>query len=220
MTPIYLDHNATTPLAPGVFEVMTRYLTTDFGNPSSGHDFGAEPRKAVATARQHVAELLGTHAERVYFTGCGSESNTLAINGATAGRTGHVITQATEHPAVLQTCQALARQGIRVTVLPVDMHGLVRPADLANALSDNTLLVTVMHANNETGTIQPIAELAALAHSAGVLFHTDAAQTTGKIRYTHSRLGCHSSVTGSHDPCRRCAPCRRSTRPSLPSQCR
>lgn len=198
MNPIYLDHNATTPLAPGVLEAMTRYLATDFGNPSSGHGYGTAPREAVATARQQIAKLLGTQPERIVFTGCGSEANTLAITGATVGRTGHVITQATEHPAVLETCQALARQGIRVTVLPVDGYGLVDPADLARALTEDTLLVTVMHANNETGTIQPIAELAGLAHSAGALFHTDAAQTTGKIPYTVGELGIDLLTLAGH----------------------
>jgi len=189
MTAIYLDHNATTPLAPGVLEVMTRYLATDFGNPSSGHHFGAAPREAVAAARKQVAALLGAPADRIFFTGCGSEANTLAITGALMGRAGQVITQATEHPAVLQTCHALAPQGIRVTVLPVDADGLVNPTDLADALTDDTLLVSVMHANNETGTIQPIVELGALAHSAGALFHTDAAQTAGKIAFTVEQLG-------------------------------
>lgn len=163
---VYLDHNATTPLAPSVLETMTRYLETEFGNPSSGHHFGQAPRRAIATAQ--IAELAGTRPPQLVFTGCGSEANSLAIVGATAGRNGHVITQATEHPAVLETCKAFTGQGIRVTVLPVDEHCLVRPADLAKALSADTLLVSVMHANNETGTIQPITELAALAHEAGV----------------------------------------------------
>src|SRR5688572_12630953 len=143
---------------------MTRYLTTDFGNPSSGHRYGAAPREAVALARARVAELLGARPDEIVFTGGGSEGTTLAITGAVADRrAGHVITQATEHPAVLQTCEALAAQGVRLTVLPVDATGLVRAEGLAAALTDDTLLVTVMHANNETGTIQPIAELAALA---------------------------------------------------------
>lgn len=188
--PVYLDHNATTPLAPGVLEVMTRYLATEFGNPSSGHHYGTAPREAVALARARVAGLAGGRPEEIVFTGGGSEGTTLAITGAVAGRrAGHVITQVTEHPAVLQTCQALAAQGFRLTVLPVDATGLVRPEDLAAALTDDTLLVTVMHANNETGTIQPIAELAALAHSAGALFHTDAAQTAGKLALDVDELG-------------------------------
>ena len=196
--PVYLDHNATTPLAAGVLDTMTRYLRDEFGNPSSGHHYGQAPRKALATARAQVAELLGVQPEQVLFTGCGSEANTLAICGVTAGRTGHVITQATEHPAVLETCRALTAHGIRLTVLPVDGHGLVRPADLAEALTDDTLLVSVMHANNETGTIQPIAELAALAHDAGALFHTDAAQTTGKLPYIVDDLGVDLLTIAGH----------------------
>ncbi len=196
--PIYLDHNATTPLAPGVLETMTRYLGTEFGNPSSGHHFGQAPRRAIAAARAQIAELVGTQPEQLVFTGCGSEANTLAISGATATRDGHVITQATEHPAVLETCKALTTQGIRVTVLPVDEHGLVRPADLAEALSADTLLVSVMHANNETGTIQPIAELAALAHEAGALFQTDAAQTVGKVQFTAGELGVDLLTIAGH----------------------
>ena len=196
--PVYLDHNATTPLAPGVLDVMNRYLGDEFGNPSSGHRYGQAPRHAVAAARAQVAALLGTQPDRIVFTGCGSEANTLAICGVTAGRTGHVITQATEHPAVLQTCRSLSAHGIRVTVLPVDEHGLVNPSDLAAALTDDTLLVSVMHANNETGTVQPISQLAALVHDAGALFHTDAAQTTGKLSYTVDDLGVDLLTVAGH----------------------
>ncbi len=196
--PVYLDYNATTPLAPGVLEVMTRFLAAEFGNPSSSHHFGSSPRAAIATARAQVAELLGTQAEQVVFTGSGSEASTLAIRGVTAGQSGHVITQATEPPAVLETCKALVAQGIRLTVLPVDEDGLVDPADLAEALADDTLLVSVMHANNETGTIQPIAELAALAHAGGALFHSDAAQTAGKIPFTVDELGVDLLSVAAH----------------------
>lgn len=195
---VYLDHNATTPLAPGVLEVMTRYLATEFGNPSSSHHYGHGPRDAIAMARVQVANLLGAQPGEIVFTGCGSEANTLAITGTTTGRTGHIITQATEHPAVLKTCKALTAQGIRVTVLPVDAFGLVDPADLAAALSDDTLLVSVMHANNETGTIQPLSELAALAHSAGALFHTDAAQTVGKVPFSVDQLGADLLTVAAH----------------------
>jgi cysteine desulfurase len=196
--PIYLDHNATTPLAPGVLEVMIHYLATEFGNPSSGHRYGQMPKAAIHTARRRLADLLGAQPNELVFTGSGSEANTLAIRGTTSGRGAHVITQATEHPAVRQTCEALATQGIRVTILPVDEHGLVDPADLAEALTEDTVLVSVMHANNETGTIQPIAELAALARSAGALFHTDAAQTVGKIPFTADELGVDLLTVAAH----------------------
>jgi cysteine desulfurase len=196
--PVYLDHNATTPLAPGVLDTMIAYLGAEFGNPSSSHHYGQAPRQAVTTARTQLAHLLGAQPQEIVFTGCGSEANTLAINGTTAGRTGHVITQATEHPAVLETCRALTSRGIRLTVLPVDEHGLVAPADLAAALTPDTILVTVMHANNETGTIQPIAELAALTHQAGALLHTDAAQTVGKIPFTVAELGADLLTVAGH----------------------
>ncbi|WP_020523639.1 cysteine desulfurase family protein [Catelliglobosispora koreensis] len=196
--PVYLDHNATTSLAPGVLDVMTRYLAEDFGNPSSSHLYSHAPRDAVNTARLQLAGLLGAQPEQIVFTGSGSEANTLAINGIVAGRTGQVIIQATEHPAVLETCKALTARGIRVTILPVDEYGLVDPADLAASLSDDTLLVSVMHANNETGTIQPIAELAALTHAAGALFHTDAAQTAGKLPFTVDELGVDLLTVAAH----------------------
>jgi cysteine desulfurase len=196
--PIYLDHNATTPLAPGVLQVMTHYLATDFGNPSSSHHYGHAPRTAIVTARRQLAHLISATADEIVFTGSGSEANTLAIVGVAAGHTGHVITQTTEHPAVLDTCQVLAGQGIRVTILPVDEHGRVNPADLATALTDDTMLVSVMHANNETGTIQPLAELAALTHTAGALFHTDAAQTIGKIPVNVSELGVDMLTVAAH----------------------
>ncbi|WP_246159304.1 cysteine desulfurase family protein [Catellatospora sichuanensis] len=195
---MYLDHNATTPLAPGVLDTMVAYLGTQFGNPSSSHQYGQAPRQAVATARTQLAHLLGARPQEIVFTGCGSEANTLAINGTTAGRTGHVITQATEHPAVLETCRALTRHDLRLTVLPVDEYGLVRAADLAAALTPDTILVTVMHANNETGTIQPIAELAALTHRAGALLHTDAAQSVGKIPFVVDELGADLLTVAGH----------------------
>ncbi|WP_344474084.1 cysteine desulfurase family protein [Nonomuraea monospora] len=183
--PVYLDHNATTPIDPRVAEAMTPYLTTWFGNPSSGHRHGERPRQAMAVAREQVAALIGARAPEVVFTGSGSEANLLALRGAVlaAGRTRpHVITQATEHPAVLETCRALARlHGARVTTLPVDGDGLVAAAALEAALTTDTVLVSVMAANNETGVLQPVAELAALARARGALFHCDAAQAAGKI---------------------------------------
>ncbi|MGW0823145.1 cysteine desulfurase family protein [Streptomyces sp. NPDC002845] len=200
--PAYLDYNATTPLDPDVLEAMLPYLTTHFGNPSSGHAYGRPAAAAVATARRQVADLIGAEPEEVVFTGSGSEANTLALRGALlpALREGrdHLVTQVTEHPSVLETCEALKRlHGIQVTYLPVDGHGLVHPAALRSAVTDRTALVSVHHANGETGTVQPIAELAAIAHEAGALFHTDASQTIGKIPVDVRALGADLlTVTG------------------------
>jgi cysteine desulfurase len=190
---IYLDYNATTPVDPRVAEVFLPYVTEHFGNPSSTHPYGHAAHTAVTTARATVATLLDTTPEEIVFTGSGSEANTLAIRGAALAnrdRGNHIITQATEHPAVLAACDALARlHGFRITRLPVDRDGLVDPADLDAALTPDTVLVTIMHANNETGTIQPIRELAARAHAHGALFHTDASQTVGKIPVSVRDLG-------------------------------
>ncbi|MFJ8601734.1 cysteine desulfurase family protein [Streptomyces shenzhenensis] len=183
--PVYLDYNATTPVDPRVAEAMAPYLTDCFGNPSSGHPYGAEPRRALAEARERVAALVGARPAEIVFTASGSEANLLALRGAVlaSGRARpHVITQATEHPAVLETARALERlHGARLTVLPVDGAGLVDPAALAAALTEETVLVSVMAANNETGALQPIAELAGLARTRGALFHCDAAQAAGKL---------------------------------------
>jgi cysteine desulfurase len=183
---VYLDYNATTPVDPRVAEAMAPYLTEFFGNPSSGHLYGAEPGRALAGAREQVAALIGARCpEEVALTSSGSEADLLALRGAVlaSGRTRpHLITQATEHPAVLETARALERlHGAQVTVLPVDGEGLLDPAALAAALTSETVLVSVMAANNETGALQPIAELSALAHEHGALFHCDAAQTAGKL---------------------------------------
>ncbi|MFJ3334835.1 cysteine desulfurase family protein [Streptomyces sp. NPDC086766] len=191
--PVYLDYNATTPVDPRVAEAMAPYLTDFFGNPSSGHPYGETPRRALAAARTRVAGLIGAHADEVVLTASGSEADLLALRGAVlaSGRPRpHVITQATEHPAVLETCRALERlHGARVTVLPVDRDGLVDPSGLAAALAQDTVVVSVMAANNETGTLQPVAELASLAHEHGALFHCDAAQAVGKIPLDVKALG-------------------------------
>ncbi|MEU6672317.1 cysteine desulfurase family protein [Streptomyces sp. NPDC046727] len=183
--PVYLDYNATTPVDPRVAEAMAPYLTDFFGNPSSSHSYGAEPRRALAEARAQVAGLIGARPAEVVLTSSGSEANLLALRGAVlaSGRSRpHVITQATEHPAVLETARALQRlHGARVTVLPVDGDGLVDPGALDAALTEETVLVSVMAANNETGAFQPIGELARLARTHGALFHCDAAQAAGKI---------------------------------------
>jgi cysteine desulfurase len=194
--PVYLDYNATTPVDPRVVEAMLPYLTTHFGNPSSSHAYGLPAREGLRAARTRVAALLGAgpdRPEQIVFTGSGSEADALAIRGSVlaalagdparwASARPQVITQASEHPAVLHACEYLRRwHHVEVTVLPVDRTGQVTPGDLAAAVTDRTVLVTIMHANNETGTLQPITDLARIAHQAGALFHTDAAQTAGKI---------------------------------------
>jgi cysteine desulfurase len=183
--PIYLDYNATTPVDPRVAEAALPYLTTHFGNPSSGHAYAERPRRALAEARQQLADLIGAQPADIVFTAGGSEADNLAIRGTALARDqaapAQIITQASEHPAVLQTCRALQRlHGLQVRYLPVDRDGLVDPATLAEALTPDTVLVSIMAANNETGVLQPITELAGIAHARGVLFHTDAAQAAGK----------------------------------------
>jgi cysteine desulfurase len=181
--PVYLDYNATTPVDPLVVDSMLPFLAVGFGNPSSEHHFGAGPRQALAEARERVASLVGGRDGRLVFTGSGSEADNLAIRGAVlASERRHVVTQCTEHAAVLGACRALERlHGVRVTVLSVDQHGLVDPDELAAAVGPDTALVSIMAANNETGAILPIADLAAIAHEHGALFHCDAAQAVGKI---------------------------------------
>jgi cysteine desulfurase NifS/selenium donor protein len=184
MKPVYLDFNATTPIDPEVAEAMRPYLFEHFGNPSSSHRYGVESRRAVEKARGQVAALLGCRPDEVIFTSGGSESNNYAIKGtalALRSRGNHLVTSSVEHPAVTEVCRYLETQGFHVTYLPVDRHGLVDPEELARALTPQTVLVSIMHANNEVGTIQPIAELAAIARERGALFHTDAAQSVGKI---------------------------------------
>src|SRR5215217_5565 len=191
--PIYLDYNATTPVDPAVAAAALPYLQTHFGNPSGTHAYADRPRQALTAARQRLANLLGCTPSEVVFTGSGSEADTLAIHGsalALRGRGDHIITQATEHPAVMQACRALAeRHGFQVTVLPVDRHGQVDPATLAAAITTRTVLVSIQHANSETGTIQPIRELAEVAHAHGVLVHSDAAQSVGKVPVAVDELG-------------------------------
>ena len=192
MRPIYLDYNATTPIARKVAEAMAPYLYKHFGNPSSSHPYGVVARQAVGAARAQVAELLGCQPAQVVFTSGGTESNNYAIKGvalAYRDRGNHLITSAVEHPAVVHVCNWLESQSFRVTVLPVDEYGLVSPADLERAITPDTLLVTVMHANNEVGSVQPIAELAEIAHGHGALMHTDAAQSVGKIPVKVDELG-------------------------------
>jgi cysteine desulfurase len=190
--PIYLDYNATTPVDPGVTEAMQPYLSTMFGNPSSDHYYGHGPHTALDQARDQVTALIRAGGGRIVFTGSGSEADNLAIRGAVLAAgvdRPHVITQHTEHPAVLQACAALHRwHGAEVTYLPVDRDGVVDPSTLADAITPRTVLVSIMAANNETGALQPIADLARIAHEHGALFHSDAAQAIGKIPFDVATL--------------------------------
>jgi cysteine desulfurase len=199
---IYLDHNATTPIAPEVLEAMRPYLERHFGNPSSAHAHGATAATAVARARAEVAALLGGDPDGVVFTASGSEADNLAIKGIALARLGerhHIVTSAVEHPAVLATCSYLQRRlGFRLTIVPVDSHGLVDPDDVRRAIEPGTALVSVMHANNEVGTLQPIAEIAAVARDRGVLVHTDAAQSAGKVPLDVDRLGVDLLTVAGH----------------------
>jgi cysteine desulfurase len=189
--PIYLDHNATTPLLPEVVDAMLPYLREHFGNPSSGHIYGMRARTAVAKAREQVAALLGCDADEVIFTSGGTEANNLAIRGVVAGHPDRmqIVTSAIEHPATLRPCQWLETQGWRISRVGVDSDGRVRIADIEAAIGADTALVTVMHSNNETGVLQPIAEIAAIARRVGALIHTDAAQSIGKVPVKVAELG-------------------------------
>lgn len=208
MTPIYLDYNATTPLDPAVIEAMLPYLRDHFGNPSSAHVFGRTAHEAVDKARAQVAAFLGAHPDEVVFTGGGSEASNQAVKGSVfvklrgifgrLARDAHIITSAVEHPATLQPCEFLKRLGCRITVLPVDRHGMVDPAAVAKALERSTTLVSIMHSNNEVGTLQPIQEIAALAHARGALMHADAAQSLGKMPLKVDDLGVDLLTLAGH----------------------
>jgi len=189
---IYLDYNASTPICPEAVEAMQPFLTDHYGNPSSLHWAGMPAKDAVEKARGQVAGLLGCDQTEVVFTSGGSESNNHAIKGvyfANRDRGDHIITTAIEHPATLNPCHFLEKLGARVTFLPVDRYGMVDPTDMRKAITPRTILITVMHANNEVGTIEPIPEIAAIARGAGIPFHTDAAQTMGKISADVEELG-------------------------------
>jgi cysteine desulfurase len=190
--PIYLDYNGTTPHDPEVIAAMRPFLEEEFGNPSSGHLYGVPPRQALNTARRQAAGLLSCAPEEVVFTSGGTEANNWAIIGsalALRDRGRHIITSSFEHPAVLNVCRFLEKEGYEVAYLPVDGQGIVSVADVEAALRPDTTLVTIMHANNEVGTIQPIAEIAALARARGIRVHTDAAQSLGKIPVDVQELG-------------------------------
>lgn len=180
---IYLDHNATTSVLPEVLEAMMPYLTSEWGNPSSTYKFGSKLKAAIETAREQVAELIGAQPREVIFTSCGTESNNSAIHAALQSnpQKRHVVTSVVEHSSVLNYSVALERQGYRVTYLPVDRDGLLSLADLENAIADDTAVVSLMWANNETGVLFPVKEIAEICWKRGVLYHCDAVQAAGKI---------------------------------------
>jgi cysteine desulfurase len=187
MNRVYLDYNATTPVQPEVLDAMLPYFSAEFGNPSSIHTFGQKARAAVETAREQVAALIGARAQEVFFTSGGTESDNHAIFGIVGSPANgpksrpHLITSFVEHEAVLNACQALEKQGVDVTYLHVDQDGLIDLEDLRSAIRKETVLITIMHANNELGTVEPLEEVGRIAKDADVYFHTDAVQSAGKI---------------------------------------
>jgi cysteine desulfurase len=190
--PIYLDYNGTTPHDPEVIEAMRPFLETEFGNPSSSHWYGIKPKQAVETARKQVAGILNCSPTEVLFTSGGTESNNHAIRGVARRfreKGNHIITSNFEHPAVLEVCRSLESDGFETTYLPVSRDGLVDPADVAKTVRPTTILITVMHANNEVGTVQPIAAISRTAKKHGIVMHTDAAQSVGKIPTDVAQLG-------------------------------
>lgn len=200
--PIYLDHSATTPVDPRVLQAMLPYFTEQFGNASSLHRFGQAAMGAVDKARRTIAEILNAQPNEIVFTGCGSEADNLALRGvafALRGRGNHIITTPIEHHAILNTTAQLEKEfGFHVTRVPVDRHGVVDPDQVARAITPQTVLVSVMYANNEVGTIEPIAEIARLAHARKVLFHTDAVQAGGYLELDVAKLGVDLMSLGAH----------------------
>jgi len=196
---VYLDHAATTPVDEKVLEEMLPYFTKKYGNASSLHSFGREARDAIERSRERVAELIGAESEEIIFTAGGTESDNIAIKGIAFRKgKGHIITSQIEHPAVMATCQHLEKKGFDVTYLPVDKYGMVSPEDVENAIRDDTILITIMHANNEIGTVEPIEEIAKIARENEIVFHTDAVQSVGKIPVNVKRIGMDMLSISAH----------------------
>ena len=196
---IYLDNNATTQPATEVSSIISKCLKENFGNPSSGHPFGSKAREAVDRARKEVAGLIGARPDEIIFTSGGTEANNIAILGtALTHRTGHIITSAIEHPSVMNPLKHLEGLGYNVTYLPADKYGMVDPADVIKSIRKTTLLITIMHSNNETGTIQPISRIGEITRKKGIPFHCDAAQSVGKVPINVKRLNTDMLTVVSH----------------------
>ncbi len=201
MRRIYLDYAATTPTDPRVVEAMLPYFTKSFGNPSSIHFFGQEGKRAIEEARDKVANLIGAKSEEMVFTSGGTEADNFALKGvafANEKKGNHIITTAIEHHAVIEACKFLEKRGFKVTYLPVDREGLVDPEDVKKSITDKTILVSVMHANNEIGTIEPIAEIGKITQEREIYFHTDAVQTTGHLPLNVDKLNVDLLSMSSH----------------------
>jgi cysteine desulfurase len=201
MTIIYLDYNATTPVAPSVTRAMLPFLEEHFGNPSSSHQLGQRPREAIARARSQLAGMLGSDDDEIIFTSGGSEANNMALKGVMLQHepsSAHLVISAFEHPAILEPARFLERMGYGLTLVPVDGDGVVQPEQVAAAIQPETRLVSIMHANNEIGTIQPVREIADLCHPQGVLVHTDAAQSIGKLPADVDDLGVDLLTVAGH----------------------
>lgn len=201
MNQVYMDHSATTATDPAVIEAMLPYFSEKYGNPSSIYTIGRQARKAVEESRQKVANLIGAKKEEIIFTGSGTESDNLAIKGSVLKnreKGDHIITSSIEHHAVLHTCKYLEKNGFKVTYIPVSKEGIVNPEDVEKAITAKTILITIMHANNEIGTIQPIEEIGKIAKEKDIKFHTDAVQTAGKIPVNVDTLGVSMLSISAH----------------------
>ena len=201
MRHVYLDYNATTPVDPEVFQAMEPFLMDHFGNPSSSHQFGTFCRKAVEEARANIASLLHCQPHEIIFTSGGTESNNLAVKGIAYARKDkgrHIICSAIEHPSVLEVCRYLERNGFNLSIIPVDQYGITDPKKLEQVIRPDTILISIMHANNETGAIQPVTEIAGIAHKYWIPFHSDAAQSVGKIETDVQTMGVDLLTIAGH----------------------